>query len=139
MPRTYGPTSSLTEPPHPLSADTRPYSPLSRRCHRMLEQNSHFFKDQTNKRNASFFMEVRRPSEYSDCCTQHHCHPTVAGWQLGEFMCKAAPYLQGVSVCASVNTLATIALDRWALTLHSSSFSSIVIVVVEMFLSTHYH
>lgn len=49
-------------------------------------------------------------------------------------MCKAAPYLQGVSVCASVNTLATIALDRWALTSTLPPFSSIVIVVVEMFL-----
>ena len=28
-------------------------------------------------------------------------------------MCKATPYLQGVSVCASVNTLAAIAVDRW--------------------------
>ena len=28
-------------------------------------------------------------------------------------MCKAAPYLQGVAVCASVNTLAAIALDRY--------------------------
>ena len=35
------------------------------------------------------------------------------GWQLGALMCKAAPYLQGVAVCASVNTLAAIALDRY--------------------------
>ncbi|XP_067671931.1 neuropeptide SIFamide receptor-like isoform X2 [Haliotis asinina] len=35
------------------------------------------------------------------------------GWRFGAFMCKAVPYLQGISVCASVNTLAAIALDRY--------------------------
>ena len=35
-----------------------------------------------------------------------------AGWQFGPLMCKVTPYLQGVSVCASVNTLAAIAVDR---------------------------
>ncbi|KAL8563919.1 hypothetical protein ACOMHN_059349 [Nucella lapillus] len=33
-------------------------------------------------------------------------------------MCKAAPYLQGVSVCASVNTLAAIAVDRYLAICH---------------------
>ena len=32
-------------------------------------------------------------------------------------MCKVTPYLQGVSVSASVNTLAAIAVDRYALSL----------------------
>ncbi|XP_060072071.1 neuropeptide FF receptor 2-like [Ylistrum balloti] len=35
------------------------------------------------------------------------------GWPYGSMMCKVTPYLQGVSVCASVNTLAAIALDRY--------------------------
>ncbi|KAL8624246.1 hypothetical protein ACOMHN_027552 [Nucella lapillus] len=43
----------------------------------------------------------------------------VKGWQLGALMCKAAPYLQGVSVCASVNTLAAIALDRYFAICHT--------------------
>ncbi|KAH3863399.1 hypothetical protein DPMN_026384 [Dreissena polymorpha] len=34
------------------------------------------------------------------------------GWRYGAFLCKATPYLQGVSVCASVNFLAAIAVDR---------------------------
>ncbi|XP_041364327.1 neuropeptide SIFamide receptor-like [Gigantopelta aegis] len=34
-------------------------------------------------------------------------------WRFGAFMCKAVPYLQGISVCASVNTLAAIAIDRF--------------------------
>ncbi|XP_076454101.1 neuropeptide FF receptor 2-like [Babylonia areolata] len=40
------------------------------------------------------------------------------GWRFGAFMCKAAPYLQGVSVCASVNTLAAIAVDRYLAICH---------------------
>nr|KAG5714872.1 hypothetical protein BaRGS_000360 [Batillaria attramentaria] len=43
----------------------------------------------------------------------------MVGWQLGAFMCKAAPYLQGVSVFASVSTLATIALDRYVAICHT--------------------
>ncbi|KAH3863405.1 hypothetical protein DPMN_026392 [Dreissena polymorpha] len=35
------------------------------------------------------------------------------GWRYGAFLCKATPYLQGVSVCASVNFLAAIAVDRY--------------------------
>lgn len=34
------------------------------------------------------------------------------GWNYGEVMCKATPFLQGVSVSASVNTLMAIAFDR---------------------------
>ncbi|WAQ96668.1 SIFAR-like protein, partial [Mya arenaria] len=34
-------------------------------------------------------------------------------WRYGAFLCKATPYLQGVSVCASVNFLAAIAADRY--------------------------
>ncbi|XP_060601629.1 neuropeptide SIFamide receptor-like [Ruditapes philippinarum] len=41
------------------------------------------------------------------------------GWHFGWFMCKATPYLQGVSVCASVNTLAAIAVDRYLAICHS--------------------
>ncbi|KAH3863388.1 hypothetical protein DPMN_026373 [Dreissena polymorpha] len=37
----------------------------------------------------------------------------VKGWRYGAFLCKATPYLQGVSVCASVNFLAAIAVDRY--------------------------
>lgn len=33
-------------------------------------------------------------------------------WRYGAVMCKVTPYLQAVSVCASVNTLAAIAVDR---------------------------
>ncbi|KAL8569608.1 hypothetical protein ACOMHN_057175 [Nucella lapillus] len=42
----------------------------------------------------------------------------MQGWRFGAFMCKAAPYLQGVSVCASVNTLAAIAVDRYLAICH---------------------
>ncbi|XP_021360081.1 neuropeptide SIFamide receptor-like [Mizuhopecten yessoensis] len=35
------------------------------------------------------------------------------GWQFGEFTCRVTPYLQGVSVSASVNTLVAIAVDRY--------------------------
>ncbi|XP_062585995.1 neuropeptide SIFamide receptor-like [Saccostrea cucullata] len=35
------------------------------------------------------------------------------GWPFGPVLCKVTPYLQGVSVCASVNTLAVIAVDRY--------------------------
>ncbi|PVD38908.1 hypothetical protein C0Q70_01533 [Pomacea canaliculata] len=41
-----------------------------------------------------------------------------SGWRFGAFMCKAVPYLQGVSVCASVNTLAAIAVDRYLAICH---------------------
>ncbi|GFT20755.1 neuropeptide SIFamide receptor [Nephila pilipes] len=34
-------------------------------------------------------------------------------WILGLFLCKAVAYLQGVSVCASVNTLVAISIDRF--------------------------
>lgn len=36
----------------------------------------------------------------------------LLGWPFGPVLCKVTPYLQGVSVCASVNTLAVIAIDR---------------------------
>ncbi|KAL4240176.1 hypothetical protein ACF0H5_000970 [Mactra antiquata] len=35
------------------------------------------------------------------------------GWRYGAFLCKFLPYMQGVSVCASVNLLAAIAADRY--------------------------
>lgn len=38
----------------------------------------------------------------------------VLGWHCGALMCKLIPFLQGVSVSASVNTLAAISLDRCA-------------------------
>ncbi|XP_050394733.1 neuropeptide SIFamide receptor-like [Patella vulgata] len=41
------------------------------------------------------------------------------GWPFGAFLCRATPYLQGVSVCASVNTLAAIAIDRYLAICHS--------------------
>ena len=34
------------------------------------------------------------------------------GWRFGAVMCKVTPFLQGVAVSASVNTLTAIALDR---------------------------
>ncbi|XP_035210757.1 neuropeptide SIFamide receptor-like [Stegodyphus dumicola] len=37
----------------------------------------------------------------------------VTPWILGLFLCKAVAYLQGVSVCASVNTLVSISVDRF--------------------------
>ncbi|ELU12738.1 hypothetical protein CAPTEDRAFT_120085 [Capitella teleta] len=38
---------------------------------------------------------------------------SFSGWRLGAVMCKAAPFLQGVAVSASVNTLAAVAFDRY--------------------------
>ena len=34
------------------------------------------------------------------------------GWSYGEFLCKTVPFVQGVSVNASINSLAAIAFDR---------------------------
>ncbi|XP_023229586.1 neuropeptide SIFamide receptor-like [Centruroides sculpturatus] len=39
-------------------------------------------------------------------------------WILGLFICKAATYLQGVSVCASVHTLVAISIDRFLAICH---------------------
>ncbi|XP_055877519.1 neuropeptide SIFamide receptor-like isoform X1 [Biomphalaria glabrata] len=39
-------------------------------------------------------------------------------WMFGPFLCTAIPYLQGVSVSASVNTLVVIALDRYIAICH---------------------
>lgn len=36
-----------------------------------------------------------------------------SGWRFGAFMCKTTPYIQSVVQCASVNTLAAIAFDRY--------------------------
>ncbi|CAC5383070.1 NPFFR2 [Mytilus coruscus] len=36
------------------------------------------------------------------------------GWRFGAFTCKTTPYIHHVSVCASVNTLAAIAIDRYS-------------------------
>ncbi|KAH3863295.1 neuropeptide SIFamide receptor-like [Dreissena polymorpha] len=35
------------------------------------------------------------------------------GWRYGQFMCKVTPYVNSVAQCASVNTLAAIAIDRY--------------------------
>ncbi|XP_076462280.1 neuropeptide SIFamide receptor-like [Babylonia areolata] len=43
----------------------------------------------------------------------------TSGWPFGAFLCKSTPYLQGVSVCASVYTLAAIALDRYLAICHT--------------------
>ena len=37
---------------------------------------------------------------------------TIAAWVMGSLMCKAVPYIQGMSVCASVYSLAAISADR---------------------------
>lgn len=34
-------------------------------------------------------------------------------WLFGPFLCKAVPYFQGVAVCASVNTLVVVAIERY--------------------------
>jgi len=36
-------------------------------------------------------------------------------WWYGGVLCKVAPYLQGVAVSASVNTLAAVAVERFVL------------------------
>lgn len=46
---------------------------------------------------------------------------SILGWRLGPFMCKATPFIQQVSVCASVNTLALIAVDRFVTRYYQSS------------------
>ncbi|XP_067672374.1 neuropeptide SIFamide receptor-like [Haliotis asinina] len=43
-------------------------------------------------------------------------------WLFGALLCKLVPYLQGVSVCASVNTLAAIAIDRYIAICHVLEF-----------------
>ena len=35
-------------------------------------------------------------------------------WWYGPVLCKMFPYLHGVAVSASVNTLAAVAIERWA-------------------------
>jgi len=40
----------------------------------------------------------------------HH----YAEWWYGPVLCKVAPYLQGIAVSSSVNTLAAVALERYA-------------------------
>ncbi|XP_039291244.1 neuropeptide SIFamide receptor-like [Nilaparvata lugens] len=37
----------------------------------------------------------------------------MTGWTMGLLMCKTIPYLQGVSVNASINTLVAITIERW--------------------------
>ncbi len=36
----------------------------------------------------------------------------IIGWEYGTVACKAVPYVQGVSVCASINSITAIAFDR---------------------------
>lgn len=38
--------------------------------------------------------------------------PAVPGWTMGWLLCKTIPYLQGVSVNASINTLVAISVER---------------------------
>ena len=38
----------------------------------------------------------------------------ITEWIFGEFLCKAMPYIQAVSVSASVYTLVAVALERYA-------------------------
>ena len=38
--------------------------------------------------------------------------PIYSEWPFGPFICKVAPYMQGVSVSASVHTLAAVAVER---------------------------
>lgn len=38
---------------------------------------------------------------------------SLTDWRYGAVLCKLTPFLQGISVCASVNTLAAIAIDRY--------------------------
>lgn len=38
----------------------------------------------------------------------------IVEWIFGWLLCKAVPYVQSVAVSASVNTLAAIAVERWA-------------------------
>jgi hypothetical protein len=44
---------------------------------------------------------------YTICCIIH-----TVEWWYGPILCKAAPYLQGVAVGASVNTLVAVATER---------------------------
>ncbi|XP_012936328.1 neuropeptide SIFamide receptor-like [Aplysia californica] len=59
-----------------------------------------------------------------------------SGWQFGAFMCKALPYLQAVAVCASVNTLVVIAVDRYLAICHvmrqrnTKNMARVVLVVI---------
>lgn len=54
------------------------------------------------------------------------CH--VTGWSYGEFLCKAVPYVQGVAVNASINSLTAIACDR------STHITSILLTLCLSFL-----
>ncbi|KAK7002933.1 neuropeptide FF receptor 2 [Biomphalaria glabrata] len=60
----------------------------------------------------------------ADLCMAVICLPITyvtniyAYWMFGPFLCTAIPYLQGVSVSASVNTLVVIALDRYIAICH---------------------
>ncbi|KAJ8318682.1 hypothetical protein KUTeg_003773 [Tegillarca granosa] len=62
-------------------------------------------------------------------------------WRYGAVMCKLTPYLQGVSVCASVNTLAAIAVDRYLAICYTlnykmtSKVSKLVVVCIWTFAS----
>lgn len=38
---------------------------------------------------------------------------SLSAWVLGWLMCKTVPYIQGVSVAASVYSLIAVSLDRW--------------------------
>ena len=75
-----------------------------------------------------------------------------SGWPFGAFLCKSTPYLQGVSVCASVYTLAAIALDRyaytypctiqltiWPISLSLSLSHSLTHIHAHTFIHTHTH
>ena len=43
----------------------------------------------------------------------------ITEWWYGPVLCKIAPYLQGVAVSASVNTLAAVAIERYVHKYHN--------------------
>lgn len=47
---------------------------------------------------------------------------SLSGWHLGSVMCKLVPFLQGVSVAASVSTLTAISVDRWVTNIRHQHF-----------------
>ncbi|CAG7825963.1 unnamed protein product [Allacma fusca] len=43
----------------------------------------------------------------------HYLNYSISAWILGWFLCKTVPYVQGVTVCASVYSLVAISMDRF--------------------------
>lgn len=46
-----------------------------------------------------------------------------AAWIMGWFMCKTVPYVQGVSVAASVYSLCAVSVDRWVMKINDCFLS----------------